>query len=161
MSQRQYPLGPTLEFLECLWHVNHAMERVSARMSRDLGITGAQRLAIRCIGKYPGLTAGQLAAMLHLDRGTISSALGRLEEKGLLERRADPNDGRRVTLGLTQGGRELDRPMERTIEAVVEGVLGDAEPADLEAARRLLGHLARALEQVADVRDEGQRARRG
>ncbi|MBS1123595.1 MAG: Organic hydroperoxide resistance transcriptional regulator [Deltaproteobacteria bacterium] len=146
----RYPLGGALDFLERTWRVNHAMQRVSNRMARDLGLTGPQRLVVRCVGKYPGLTASQLASLLHLDRGTVSAALNRLDGKGLVERRADPRDGRRVTLGLTAEGRALDRPTEHTIEATVESLLERLSDADRETTMRVLAMLAQALELEAD-----------
>jgi len=145
-----YPLGRGLEVLERLWRVNHAMQRVSNRMSRDLGLTGPQRLVVRCVGKYPGVTAGKLAAMLHLDPGTVSAALNRLEHEGLLERRTDPSDRRRVALGLTARGRDLDHPAAHTIEAAVEHLLEKVTRDELEASRRVLGTLAELLEHEAD-----------
>ncbi|MEJ7596614.1 MAG: MarR family transcriptional regulator [Kofleriaceae bacterium] len=146
----RYPLGPALDFLERTWRVNHAMQRMSNRMARDLGLTGPQRLVVRCIGKYPGLPASQLATILHLDRGTISAAVNRLEHRGLIERRADPSDGRRVTLGLTAEGRAKDRPTASTIESTVEHLLRNTPASDLEATSRVLGALAEALEREAD-----------
>jgi len=145
-----YPLGPALDFLERTWRVNHAMQRVSNRMARDLGLTGPQRLVVRCIGKYPGIPASQLATILHLDRGTISSALNRLEKRGLIERRADPGDGRRVTLGLTREGRAIDLPTAHTIEDSVEQLLTKVSDSDRQATMRVLAMLAEALERAAD-----------
>jgi len=58
-DEPRYPPGPALDFLERTWRVNHAMQRVSNRMARDLGLTGPQRLVVRCIGKYPGIPASQ------------------------------------------------------------------------------------------------------
>lgn len=149
-DEPSYPLGPALDFLERTWRANHAMQRVSNRMARDLGLTGPQRLVVRCIGRYPGIPASQLASLLHLDRGTISSTLNRLEKRGLIERRADPNDGRRITLGLTEDGRAFDRPTEHTIEAAVEQRLGTISKHDLAVTMRVLGALADALEHEAD-----------
>ena len=148
-----YSLGKSLELLEHLWRVDHAMQRVSTRMAREIGVTGQQRLVIRCIGRYPGLTASQLAALLHVDRGTVSAALNRLEDRGLVERRSDPLDKRRVTLGLTPEGRELDQPSEHTIESTVEQLLKAATESDLAATGRVLGALAEALEREADRRE--------
>jgi len=148
-----YPLGHALEFLQRLWRVNHAMQRVSNRMSRDLGVTGPQRLVIRAVGKRPWLTASKLASMLHLDRGTISAALNRLEGKAVIERRADPLDGRIVTVGLTKTGQRLDRPTEHTIESAVEHLLRQIPASDRKATERVLAALAEALERAADRQD--------
>lgn len=56
-----YPLGPALDFMRKVSALNHALERVSSHMERTLGVTAPQRLILRCVGKYPGITAGQLA----------------------------------------------------------------------------------------------------
>lgn len=60
---------PALEFMQHLWALNHAVERTSLRMERELGVTAQQRLVLRCVGKYPGMMPTQVAALLHLDRG--------------------------------------------------------------------------------------------
>jgi DNA-binding MarR family transcriptional regulator len=150
MRRTGYLLGRALEFLERVWHVNHALQRVSTRMQHELGVTGPQRLIIRCIGQYPGVTSSRLAEMLHLDRGSVSAALGRLEAMRLVERQTDPDDGRRATLSLTAAGRKVDRPTKHTIEAIVEQVIGAASASDLEATGRVLAELAAALEREAD-----------
>jgi DNA-binding MarR family transcriptional regulator len=151
-EQPRYPLGRALAFLQRLWRVNHAMQRVSNRMSRELGLTGPQRLIIRGVGRHPWLTASKLASMLHLDRGTVSAALNRLEGKRLIERRADPLDGRLVTVGLTAAGRRLDRPTPHTIESAVEHLVRNTPARDRKATERVLAALADTLEREADRR---------
>jgi len=145
-ARPDYPLGPALDFLQRIWELNHALERLSSRMEKRLGVTAQQRLIIRCIGKFPGMTAGQLATVLHVDPGTVSAALNRLQGKGLLERRRDPRDSRRASLGLTANGRTLDRPAQGTVEEAVERLLDTADSKEVSAAVRVVGQLARLLE---------------
>jgi DNA-binding MarR family transcriptional regulator len=140
------PLGKGLAFMRTLWQLNHAIERISRAMERSLGITAQQRMIVRCVGKFPGMTSGQLAAQLHLDAGTISTALGRLERKGLLDRRRDPKDRRRVALGLTAAGRAIDHPATGTIEAAVDNLIESSQPADLSIARTIVESLTRLIE---------------
>lgn len=149
-KNERLPLPPALEFLEGLWRLNHALERASMRMEATLGITAQQRLIIRCVGKYPGMTSGQLAALLHLDPGTISTSIGRLERKGLLQRRQDHRDKRRVTLGLTTAGRELDKPMQGTVEHAVERLLASTNAKETVLARRMLDTLGGLLLEEAE-----------
>lgn len=145
-ARTDYPLGAALDFLQRIWELNHALERLSSRMEKRLGVTAQQRLIIRCLGKYPGMNAGQLATLLHVDPGTVSAALNRLETKGLLERRRDPRDRRRACLGLTARGRTLDQPAQGTVEAAVERLLDSADSQDISAAMRVVGRLSRLLE---------------
>lgn len=140
---------PALDLLRLLLHVSHGIERVSLRMESTLGVTAQQRLVLRVIGRHPGITPGRLAAHLHLDPGTISAIVRRLEAKRLVKRGTDPRDRRRTTLGLTEAGRTLDRVTPGTVEAVVERVLAAHPEPDRRRAEALLGELAHALEREA------------
>ncbi len=142
----EYPLGPALDFLQRLWRLNHALEKVSRRMEVQLGVTAQQRFILRCIGKYPGLTAGQLASLLHVDPGTVSTSLNRLEKRDLLERRRDSRDKRRIAIGLTAAGRALDRPAHGTVEAAVEQLLRNAASNELTTMSKVLDDLTQLLE---------------
>ena len=70
---------PVLEFLRLMWAVDHELHRVSKAMIGRLGLTAPQRLAVRFVGRQPGLTPGHLAELLHLDPGTVSGIVKRLE----------------------------------------------------------------------------------
>jgi MarR family transcriptional regulator, organic hydroperoxide resistance regulator len=145
-ERASYPLGAALEFLRSLWRLNHALEKLSSRMDQRLGVTAQQRLVIRCVGKYPGVTAGQLATLLHVDPGTASATLKRLEEKRLIERRRDPRDRRRVALGLTDRGRQIDRPTPGTIEDAAERLLAQNTAADVAGMAALIERFVVLLE---------------
>jgi DNA-binding MarR family transcriptional regulator len=149
MSERasvELPLGPALGFLRQLWRVNHAIERLSSRMEWEFGVSAQQRLMLRCVGKFPGITAGQLASLLHVDAGTVSATLRRLENKGLLERRRTAQDRRRVSLGLTARGQRLAEPQLRTVEHALDCFVESIPPEELLAARSALNALAQLLE---------------
>ncbi|MBS2017479.1 MAG: winged helix-turn-helix transcriptional regulator [Deltaproteobacteria bacterium] len=145
-----YPLGPALDFMRRIAELNHALERVSSRMDRTLGVTAQQRLILRCVGKYPGITAGQLATILHLDPGTISASLRRLVERRLVDRRDDPRDKRRVVLGLTPEGRDLDRPTAGTVEDAVQRLLDTTDETDMARAATVLTKLSHLLERSCE-----------
>jgi MarR family transcriptional regulator, organic hydroperoxide resistance regulator len=134
-----------------LWQLNHALERVSRRMEVSLGVTAPQRMFIRCIGKYPGLTASQLAAQFHLDLGTVSAALTRLELKGLVRRRRSFRDRRRVALGLTEKGRTIDGTAVGTVEHAVDLLLDQSSAIDIGRASSMLEKLTTLLEQEASL----------
>lgn len=142
----EFSLGPPLEFLRPLWRLNHALERASHRMNKVLGLTAQQRFLLRCIGRFPGITPGDAARALHVDPGTVSSTVRRLEAKNLVRRSKDPTDSRRTTLGLTSKGRSLDRPEARSVEAAVERLLSASAPEEVGAALRLIERLVDFLD---------------
>ena len=133
---------PVLEFLRLMWAVDHELHRVSKRMIGRLGLTAPQRLAVRFVGREPGLTPGRLAELLHLDPGTVTGIVKRLESSALLTRVRSGGDTRRMHLSLTSKGRTLNRRRKGTVEAAVRRTLDGMPRADLAAASRVLQRLA-------------------
>ena len=146
----QLSLGPPAELMRTLWQLNHVLERASRRLESVSGVTAQQRMIIRCIGKYPGMTAGQLATHFHLDPGTVSVAIDRLEEKGLVERRRTERDRRRVMLGLTAEGRAIDAAVVGPAERAFGDLLEKAESADVASTHRVLALLADLIESALE-----------
>jgi DNA-binding MarR family transcriptional regulator len=139
-------LGEVIEFMRLLWAVDHGLEASSKRMDVDFGVTGPQRLVIRIVGRHPGIAAGRIAEILHVHPSTLTGILGRLVDRGLLTRNADPNDARRALFGLTSAGEKLDQLRSGTIEAKVRRALGKVSPRELAAARRVLAAVAQSLD---------------
>lgn len=142
------PLGEVLEFLRLLWALDHGLQLRSKRMERTLGVTGLQRLVIRIVGRLPGIPAGRLARILHIDPSTLTGVLRRLESKRILARRADPRDGRRALFRLTVKGRRIDARTVGTVESAVRSVLEALPATRLAGARAALAALADGLLRV-------------
>jgi MarR family transcriptional regulator, organic hydroperoxide resistance regulator len=138
-------LGEVLEFMRLLWAVDHGLQKKSKVMAASMGLTGPQRLVIRIAGRFPGISAGQLAAILHVHPSTLTGVLRRLKRRGLLSRRADPKDARRAALGLTRRGRKLDVETVGTIEWAVRGLLTSQPRRRIRATREVLRTLAVSL----------------
>lgn len=137
---------PVLEFLRLMWAVDHELHRVSKRMIGRLGLTAPQRLAVRFVGREPGLTPGRLAELLHLDPGTVTGIVKRLESADLVTRVRSGDDTRRMHLTLTAKGQTLNRRRKGTVEAAVRRTLDGVSAADVSAASRVLRRLATHLE---------------
>ncbi|XXU11540.1 MarR family transcriptional regulator [Sorangium sp. So ce854] len=136
--------------MKLLWAVDHGLQSTSKRMEAKMGVTGPQRLVIRIVGRYPGISAGQLADIMQLHPSTLTGVLKRLQERGIIERRVDPNDGRRALLGLTPRGRELDSLRTGTVESAVRQALKAMPRRKLEAAQDVLAAVAEALQPQQD-----------
>lgn len=139
-------LGRTLRFMQQLWALAHALDARSKRMQRERGITGLQRLVVRMVGRDPGIGAGELASVLHVHPSTLTGVLARLEERGFIERTVDVIDARRIRLGLTARGREVDQDHTGTVEAALRRALDRCDPQVVEATREALGTIIEELE---------------
>src|SRR5262245_61222990 len=134
-----------LDFMRLLWRVDHELHSVSKRMSARFGLTAPQRLAVRFIGREPGLTLGALAALLHLDPGTVTGIVQRLESGGFVARERSEGDTRRMHLALTAKGQTVNRRYKGTAEAAVRRTLNSVPRGEAAAAARVLQRLAAEL----------------
>ncbi len=146
-------LGEVLDFMRLLWAVDHGLQSTSKRMESTLGITGPQRLVLRLVGRFPGITAGMLAQILHVHPSTLTGVLKRLEKRGLLERKSDPLDGRKALFALTDVGRDLDNPSTGTVEAAVQRVLSRMTRTRILHTQDVLTALAEELGGVPTAAD--------
>ena len=139
------PLEGVLNFMRLLWAVDHGLQRRSKQMEATLGVTGPQRLAIRLVARFPEITAGELAQMLHVHPSTLTGVLQRLVTRGILLREQDPDDGRRARFRVTAKGRKIDGLRTGTAEALVTEALAKVEQGEIEAAERVLAAIAETL----------------
>lgn len=139
-------LGTVLEFLRLVWRLNHAVEKRSRRMLASYGITAQQRMVVRLAGSLPGCSPSDLAALLHVDPGTLSSLLAKLESAAIIRRRPDRADARRVRVELTRRGHVIDHEAGGTVESAVQAVLARAPARSIEITRTVLSALADELE---------------
>jgi DNA-binding MarR family transcriptional regulator len=141
----RHALPDVLQFMQWLWAVVHGVEQTSKRMRGDIGVTGPQRLVLRVVGLFPGLSAGDLAAILHVHPSTLTGVIHRLVTQGLLARAADPRDRRRAILRLTRRGARANASRRTTVESAVADALDGVSRRDRAAARRVLERLAQHL----------------
>ena len=85
------------------------VQRVVAGQS-PRGVTAAQAGLLFVLGQRDGALLGEAGAALDLGMPGISGLVERTVEAGLVEKRADPDDGRAWRLWLTASGR---RALER------------------------------------------------
>jgi len=65
--------------------------------------------------EHDGATAGELADYLGVRSSRVANELNGLERKGLLERRADGDDRRRILVFITPGGRALMEEQQQSL----------------------------------------------
>ena len=143
-------LPDVLAFMQGLWAVVHRMERLSKQMGAASGVTGPQRLVLRLVALFPGLSAGDLAATLHLHPSTLTGVLQRLEQQGLISRTADPDDRRRTILRLTRRGSRASVSSKGTVEGAVAAALDRTSATHRDVMRRFLAQLASCLDHEID-----------
>lgn len=106
------------------------------------GLTPTQGDILRALLQRPkGMRVTALAAHLNVTQPTASDAAAALERKGLVEKLADPDDGRALIVRTTRSGRALARRWPMSF-----GSLADALSEQDQA--RLLGIVTRAIKEL-------------
>lgn len=103
-----------------------------------------------------------VAAGLLIDPSTATRAVDRLEERGLVSRRRDPQDARINLVALTDAGGVLQRKESERRTAGAIRLLEHFDPQDQEEIGRLLPMLADAIaDELGVARAQGDRAAAG
>ena len=118
------------------------MERYRPLLQKH-DVTEQQWRVIRVLDETPGLDMGALAGAANILAPSLSRMTKSLEERGLLDMRRTPGDGRRASLSLTPKGKTLIQdiaPESAMIGADIEAQVGaervNALLTDLEALIR-------------------------
>ena len=94
-------------------------------------------------------TPSELAKLEQISPQSMGATLAALEARGLVERRPDPRDGRRVVLSVTEAGRDvlLDKrnARARQLAQALSAGFPPAELRQLMAAAPLLERLAQSI----------------
>jgi MarR family 2-MHQ and catechol resistance regulon transcriptional repressor len=132
-----------------VWRKAH--EAASDYLYRGIAETGISDTDFRVLEalfhKEP-LPVNTIGPKVHLTPGSISVAVDRLLEKGVVSRAESPEDRRVRIVALTKSGTDLIVPIFRKHSAEIGRVFADANPKELQILESVLkkaGKRARAL----------------
>jgi MarR family transcriptional regulator, organic hydroperoxide resistance regulator len=116
-----------------------------AALLRPLDLTVAQFDAIANLYVKDGVSQQELATQLLVTKGNVTGLVTRLEDHGLVERRADSEDRRTNRLHLTREGRRVAQRALVIQRDLVESMMQGLDAAEREQLRALLDRLAEQL----------------
>lgn len=99
-----------------------------------------------------GLKQSEIADRMDIATVTISKLIDRLESRGYVERRADPDDRRSNRIYATAPAKGVVKIMTKTIFALDEIANGDIPEEDLETTTRVLRQMKRNLKDALSKR---------
>ena len=129
-----------------------AIGRVAARLARHIDIVLAELelspsqyrvLGILSLGPEG---ASRLASNLAISKPSLTGVVDGLVAHGLIGRKDDASDRRRVALALTPAGSRILQKADRALERRLESILAHADPEDAALAREGLAAWQTPLE---------------
>jgi DNA-binding MarR family transcriptional regulator len=123
--------------------LRQANQRHTAIFAEGIGcdLTQTQWAALSKLAETGPVSQNRLGRMTAMDAATIKGVIDRLRLRGLIESRADRDDGRRLVVGLTDAGRGLVEGTVPHALAVTEATLAPL----MADERRMLAALLRKL----------------
>lgn len=103
------PAAPLLDEQICfaLYSASRALTTHYRELLAPLGLTYPQYLVMLVLWQHDGISVSELGERLHLDSGTLSPLLRRLESGGRLTRVRSAGDERVVEVSLTADGSRM------------------------------------------------------
>lgn len=98
------------------------------------------------------MRSGALAEAVHSDASTVSRQVAALVERGLIERAADPVDGRATVLTVTEAGRASAQEIRRRRHDNIAAVTSEWSDAERTEFARLLGRFVTDFERLKTAR---------
>lgn len=128
----QTPRGATLWL--ALWRVAHDLERVARADIAALGLCLSDFAVLEALLHRGPQPVNAIAETVMLTSGSMSTAVDRLEGRGLVRRAQDSRDARVRIVDLTSEGRALIEPAYQAHAATMDesfAALGEAERTEL------------------------------
>jgi DNA-binding MarR family transcriptional regulator len=114
------------------------------------GLSMPERTALSCLDRSGPTTSSALAREVQITAQAMGATLSALRARGLIERRPDPDDGRRMVLTVTESGLQAlknkrNARAELVARALTRGEFTPSELEQLAAAAPLLERLAQNI----------------
>jgi DNA-binding MarR family transcriptional regulator len=136
-------------------HLRMAIVRTARRLRQEAavettGLTPTSVAALATIERHGPLTPSEVAEIERVKRPSITRTLGCLEREGLIERAADPTDGRSSLVSINATGRERLRRLRSRKNAYLARRMRDLSAEEIET-----------LERAAEILDRMREGERG
>ena len=126
---------------QCSVIVNLVSAQLAQLYEGRFGMTSHGWRMMAVLGRAAPLSAIELARMTAMDQVSVTRAISHLVDLGLVVRRTDAKDRRKVALRLSAKGRKAYETIVPRALELEENLLDGLTNAEVENVRRLMGHL--------------------
>lgn len=128
-------------------------ERASAEFhahARNQGVRMPEWRVLACLHDGDGAMITRLAQFALMEQSRLTKIVDQMAARGLVTRRADPRDGRRVRVHLTAAGRRLAAQLTADARAHEARILDRLDPDDAARIKPILKKLLAGLKEGAE-----------
>ncbi len=111
---------------------------IDIELINHLGLTGSQWKVVAALGVKDGITQKAISDMIFLETPTVVPILDKMEKKGLIQRKADPQDRRNNMVFLTKKSKEMVEPLFDLILDFRKRISKNVSVKDLENTKNVI-----------------------
>ena len=134
----------------------YRLARLSSKVSttiaraydKEFGLSIPEWRVIAILGRFPGLSAVEVAEHTFLDKVAVSRAVTKLIKAGRIDRQFADADRRRSILNLSEAGRDVHDRVARLALAFERDLIADLSDEDVQTLNRLMDRL---LDRASDL----------
>ena len=121
----------------------NSIARLFSAKARSMGIffeslPHSSRRIMRVIAKNEGLSQVELVKITHLSKPTVSLALKKMEDMGLVRRENDEKDSRITKIFMTEKGKEIEKKTFETLQEIDRFVMQGLSEEEIRTITSLL-----------------------
>jgi len=131
--------------------VAHRLRHEIDRRLKPHNLTRVKWLALGIIANSPDLTQAELSAELELGNAAVGRLVDRLEHRGFIIRKPDPDDRRAYRLSLTDTAKNLLDHLKDTAAELRNDVLDGFSASEVKALNKGLNRLDENLKSIATL----------
>jgi MarR family transcriptional regulator, organic hydroperoxide resistance regulator len=145
---KKYSTKDSTGFLVRSLHQSFNRNLAQKITSEDL--TTAQWYFLRALWEKEGVAQKELSRSVGLTESTTVAALKILEKKGLIKRKRDVKDTRRINVSLTSKGRSVEEKLLSDVMTINSIARKGYSAAEIKAFHKILRDMQHKLEIVSD-----------
>lgn len=139
-----FNLDDSLGFI--LSRTNTRMKNNLLHSFKDYDVTPEQWAVLNRLWEKEEISPKELAELTSKDQPTTVRILKKLETKGFITRKVNPNDNRAFLISLTREGKELEDKLIPLARKVLDKALSDIDPKQIEVVTTVLNKVFKNLE---------------
>ena len=125
MPQTEIDATDVQRVMNCVRSLVRAFRVDSRAVEASMGLSAAQLTALFELENQPANSLEELAQRVRTHQSSISVVAKRLEQRGLIEIRKSATDRRRITITITQAGRDVAASAPDTVEARLHAAMSE------------------------------------
>ena len=135
-------MSKPLQFVSPLHKAERQLSEYMGAASRERGVEPSEGHLLSYTTLYGPCPVSQLSRVFGHKPSTLTSILDRLEQRGLLERRPNPDDRRSTLVSTTRRGARVATELRRMLEEMEDGIHERISPRDFTGFQAVMQAIA-------------------